>query len=336
MPIGHPVRQSGMGWPPRGLPAPDRSRILERYRTLPSQIPHPVSTDPSAASATRRATAGREVFLIPTADLHPALAERVDNPAALEPVTPRPAATVVLLRDTPGGAEALLLRRHKRSGFAADAWVFPGGTVDPTDRDPALAERCVGPTPTAWAHRLELTDPAEAVGYVAAAVRETFEETGILLAREHGAPACSRRDYRDARRALLAERRTLRELALEEGVHLATAELLYLAHWITPEAEPRRYDTRFFLARVPDGAECVPHAAELTEARWMSPSAAVESFAAGDMRMLPPTVDTLRRLAPFGTVAAAWEVLVDAPVPTILPRMRRHPEGVAIDIPPVD
>lgn len=292
----------------------------------------PTPPDPPAASARRRATADPGVFLIPTEQLPPGFAERVEDPA-LPPAAPRAAATVVLLRDAPGGAEVLLLLRHRRSGFAADAWVFPGGTVDPADRDPALAEHTVGPTPAAWAHRLGVADPAEALGLVAAAIRETFEETGILLAREHGAAACSVRESGQARAALLEGHTTLREIAEAEGLHLATAELLYLAHWITPEPEPRRYDTRFFLARVPDGAECTPHAAELTEARWMRPADATAAFAAGELKMLPPTVDTLRRLVPFASVAAAWAALTDAPVSAILPRMRRHPEGVAIEIP---
>lgn len=285
------------------------------------ELASPMSTDPTPDV----------VFRIPDAGLSPELAERINDPH-LPPVAPRPAATVVLLRDAAaGGVEALLLRRHRRSGFAADAWVFPGGTVDDADRDPSLAAHCVGPTPTAWAHRLGLIDPAEALRYVAAAIRETFEETGVLLAREHGAAACSGRDFPEARRELLEGRTTLREIASDEGLHLATGDLLYLAHWITPEPEPRRYDTRFFLARLPDGAECDPHAAELVDALWMQPAAAVREFEAGEMWMLPPTVDTLRRLCPFDSVAMAWEALVDAPVPTVLPRMRRTREGVIVE-----
>jgi 8-oxo-dGTP pyrophosphatase MutT (NUDIX family) len=178
-----------------------------------------------------------------------------------------------------------------------------------------------------------ITDPAEALGLVAAAIRETFEETGILLAREHGAAACAVRESGEARAALLEGRATLREVAAGEGVHLATAELLYLAHWITPEPEPRRYDTRFFLARVPEDAECTPHRAELVDAAWMRPAEAVGRFAAGEMKMLPPTVHTLAQLAPFASVDEAWAARVDAPVQAILPRMERHPDGVLIRVP---
>lgn len=249
---------------------------------------------------------------------------------------PRPAATVVLLREAADGPEALLLRRHRRSGFAADAWVFPGGVVDDADRRPELAERVEGPSPREWAARLGVDDPAEALSFVAAALREAFEETGILLARWDGVgdrhPHAAE-SLEVARRALLGGVVDLHGVAVGNGVRLSGADLLYLAHWITPEPEPRRYDTRFFAARVPAGAECAVHEAEMTDARWMAPGAAVEAFRAGEMKMLPPTVHTLARLAEHRSLDEAWEALRGAPVPAILPRMRRHPEGVAIEVP---
>jgi 8-oxo-dGTP pyrophosphatase MutT (NUDIX family) len=255
---------------------------------------------------------------------------------AFRPVEPRPAATVVLLREGEAGPEALLLRRHRRSGFAADAWVFPGGVVDPADRDPALGAWMDGPDAAAWAARLGLGDPAEAQGYVAAALREAWEETGILLARPGADGAADAEGLDAARRALLDGSAGLREAAEGTGVRLSGDALVYLAHWITPEPEPRRYDTRFFAARVPDGAECVLHTHELTDAVWMAPVEAVARFHTGEMKMLPPTVRTLARLAEHRTLPELWEALRDAPVPAILPRMRRHPEGVAIEVPGTD
>lgn len=296
-------------------------------------MPH--DSPESAASAARRATGDPSRFLVPEEHLPPGFAEKVES-GGFTPVEPRPAATVVLLRASPGGPEALLLRRHRRSGFAADAWVFPGGVVDAEDRDPELAHLLDGPTPAEWAARLGLADPAEAVGYVAAALREAFEETGILLARwdrvgdRHAHP---RESLEVARRALLGGVVGLRGVAVGNGLRLSGGQLLYLAHWITPEPEPRRYDTRFFVARVPGDAECVHHEGEMVDARWMPPSEAVEAFRWGEMKLLPPTVHTLRRLAELGSLDAAWEALRDAPVPAILPRMRRHPEGVMIEIP---
>lgn len=233
---------------------------LPARRTYPCRM----NSDKTAAYAARHATDDPDVFLIPAAQLPPGFAERIE--AGQTPVAPRLAATAVLMRDAEQGPEALLVQRHGRSGFAAGAWVFPGGAVDPEDGTPA-----------------------------AAAIRETHEETGIQIA----------------------------------------GELLPIARWITPEPELRRFDAWFFLARVPEGASLQLSAAEITEARWLRPAAAVEEFRARTLKMLPPTVHTLRRLAAFASVDEAWNALRNAPVPTVLPRMRRHPEGVTIEIPAV-
>lgn len=293
------------------------------------------SNRPTAASAARRATDDPNLFLIPEASLPPGFAERVDD-ESLIPAPPRPAATVALLRESAAGPQVLLLRRHGRSGFAADAWVFPGGVVDKADREPSLADHLDGPTPEEWAARLGTETPEEALGFVAAALREAFEETGILLARADPA-APSRIDDAEslsvARRALLDGVVTLRQLTIGNGVRLAGDSLAYLAHWITPLPEPRRYDTRFFLARAPEGAECDVHGEEMTDALWCGPAEVVERFERGEMKMLPPTVHTLRRLAEFASVEDALAASRDAPVPAITPRMRRRADGVAIEVP---
>lgn len=294
-------------------------------------------TDPrphSAASAARRATDDPNTFVIPTEHLPPGFLEKVED-AALVPAVPRPAATVVLLRDAEGGPEALLLRRHKRSGFAADAWVFPGGVVDPGDRTDET-DRLDGPSPEEWARRLQLDDPAEAVAYVTAAVREAFEETGILLAhpdRLGAAPHHPAESLAVARRALLNEVVTLRDVAVGNGLRLAGGELIYVGHWVTPEPEPRRYDTRFFAARAPAGAVCDAHDAEMTDSIWLHPAEAVERFQDGQLKLLPPTVHTLQRLDGYAGWDALRAALQDAPVPGITPRMERRPDGVAIVVP---
>ena len=290
---------------------------------------------PTAASAARRATEDPNLFLIPEAQLPPGFADRVDDDSLI-PAPPRPSATVALMRDWETGPQVLLLRRHGRSGFAADAWVFPGGVVDKADRELALAEYLDGPTPDEWAARLGTDTPEEALGFVAAALREAFEETGILLA--HPDPAAPSRigdeaSLSVARRALLDSVVTLRQMAVGNGVRLAGDELAYLAHWVTPVPEPRRYDTRFFLARAPEGADCDAHEAEMTNALWCSPAEVVERFERGEMKLLPPTVHTLRRLAGFATVEDALAAFRDAPVAPITPRMRRHAEGVVIEVP---
>jgi 8-oxo-dGTP pyrophosphatase MutT (NUDIX family) len=283
-----------------------------------------------AAAAARRPTDDATRFLIPADQLPAGFAERVDEPG-FAPAEPRPAATVVLLREAPEGPEALLLRRPRRSAFAAGAWVFPGGVVDAADADPLLAEHNRGPAPEAWARRLGLPGPAEAFGFVVAALREAWEETGILLMEAEGeAPGEGR--LRRARIDLLSGVLSLPELVRRERLRLETEDLLYIAHWITPEAEPRRYDTRFFLARLPAGAECELHGDELKEFRWMRPADAVRAYRAGELILLPPTVHTLDRLTGFASVDDLWERLRDAPVPCFLPRMRRDPGGVMLEI----
>ena len=289
----------------------------------------------SAAGAARRATSDPSVFLIPTEHLPDGFAEKVDDPELI-PAPPRPAATVVLMRDAEDGPEALLLRRHKRSGFAADAWVFPGGGVDKADREEATADHLDGPTPPQWAARLGLEDASEAQGYVVASIREAFEETGILLARPGPEGPTQLHDAEGmavARRALLNDVVKLRDVAVGNGLRLAGDELIYIAHWITPEPEPRRYDTRFFAARAPDDAICDVHDLEMTDSVWLRPEEAVERFRGGQMKLLPPTVRTLEQLSGFASFDALRGALTDAPVPAILPRMRRDPDGVVIEVP---
>lgn len=297
---------------------------------------HPADRPASAASADRRPTGDPDRFLIPAERLPDGFYDALDG--GVEPVAARPAATVLLLRAGAEEPEALLLRRHRRSGFAAGAWVFPGGTVDREDGDPGLGELLDGPTPEEWAARMGLEDAEEALGYVAAALREALEETGLLLARPVGAEdadalCVASPTLEAARRALLAGDTDLVSVALGEGVRLAGDRLLYLAHWITPEPEPRRYDTRFFLAEVPGDVECRVHEPELTEARWLRPADAVREYRAGELKLLPPTLRVLQRLAGFRSVEEVDAALRDAPVRSVTPTMRRVPEGVEIVVP---
>jgi 8-oxo-dGTP pyrophosphatase MutT (NUDIX family) len=271
----------------------------------------------AAGAAPRRTTGDPDRFLIPRERVPEALFERIRAGGEASPSLP--AATVVVRRDE----EVLLLRRPQRSGFAAGAWVFPGGRVDAGDADPALQSVLRGPPAEAWARRLALDDLDAATGFVVAALRETFEETGILLA---AGDLPSGREMAGMRRALLEEEAHFGELVRGAGLALDAGVLAYIAHWVTPIPERRRYDTRFFLASVPAGAEADLHAGEeLVEARWLTPGDAVEGFAAGDLPMLPPTVHTLRGLATGELPQPA-----DAPVPRILPEMRETEAGVEI------
>jgi 8-oxo-dGTP pyrophosphatase MutT (NUDIX family) len=225
--------------------------------------------------------------------------------------TPRPAATVVLLRDGRHGPEAYLQRRPRSMGFAAGLWVFPGGRVDDADRDPAVDGSWDGPPPAAWAARLGLPVD-DARGHVVAACRETLEEAGLLLAEPQPDPG----ELAGARRDLLAGTRGFTELLAGLGVRLDSGRLRYWAWWVTPEVETRRYDTRFFLAGLPAAAAAAAHPAEAERERWL---ALVTGAADWELPMLPPTRLTLRDLAGFDSAAAALAAGAERPVERILP-----------------
>jgi 8-oxo-dGTP pyrophosphatase MutT (NUDIX family) len=226
-------------------------------------------------------------------------------------VAPRPAATVVLLHDGREGLEAYLQRRPMGMGFAAGLWVFPGGRVDEGDRDPAVDASWAGPPPAAWAERLGLpVDDARA--HLVAASRETLEETGLLLAT----PVAGVDEVAGARRELLAGAATFAEVLGRLGVRLDSGRLRYWAWWATPEEEPRRYDTRFFLARLPGDAAVTAHPAEAEGERWLPPA---EAAADQTLPMLPPTRYTLRDLAAFGTAEEALAAATGRRVDRVLP-----------------
>lgn len=224
---------------------------------------------------------------------------------------PRAAATVVLLRDGRGGLEAYLQRRPMGMGFAGGLWVFPGGRVDEADRDPAVEAAWAGPPAAEWAERLGL-GVEEARGHVVAACRETLEEAGLLLAT----PPPGVAEVAAARRELLAGAAGLAELLARLGVRLDTGRLRSWGWWVTPEAEPRRYDTRFFLAGLPADAAVTAHLAEAERERWLPPA---EAAADQQLPMLPPTRYTLRDLAGFGSVAEALAAAADRRVERVLP-----------------
>jgi 8-oxo-dGTP pyrophosphatase MutT (NUDIX family) len=210
----------------------------------------------------------------------------------VEAAVARPAATVLLIRDGPTGVQVYLQRRPRRLGFAGGLWAFPGGRVDDADADPASA-RWSGPSPTAWARRLGV-DPAVARGCVVAACRETFEEAGVLLAQ----PAPPAQHLAAARSDLLSGTRTLAQVLGDLDTRLDTARLRYWAWWVTPAGEPRRYDTRFFVAALPQAASVQAHAGEVTGERWFGARERTDELA-----MLPPTSYTLRDITAYGSVA---------------------------------
>jgi 8-oxo-dGTP pyrophosphatase MutT (NUDIX family) len=241
---------------------------------------------------------------------------------------PRQAATVLLLRNGDAGLEVYLLRRTTGMPFAGGMTAYPGGGVDPRDGGTEIA--WVGPSPAEWAEAFGC-DERTARELVCAAVRETFEEAGVLLAGdpETGAvvPDVSGDDWEKQRQALLARELSLAELLAARGLALRSDLLRPFAHWITPPVEPRRYDTKFFVAALPVGQEARDVSGEADEASWLTPSAALAELSAGARPMLPPTTHTLGQLEPFPDVAAALAGSPPEPLHPISPTFEDTPDG---------
>ncbi|KOX13183.1 NUDIX hydrolase [Nocardiopsis sp. NRRL B-16309] len=232
-------------------------------------------------------------------------------PEQTGPVTPRPAATVMLLREPATGPraghglEVLLMRRVGSMGFAPGAYVFPGGGVDERDADGDLP--WTGPGPREWAAVLG-TDVPMARALVCAAVRETFEETGVLLAGPPGAgtgaPALdtTTEDWERDRLGLIDRTHSFTEVLSRRGLVLRSEWLRAWSRWITPRAQPRRYDTWFFTAELPPGQRHRDVGGEADLTCWTDPATVAEAWSGGRMPMLPPTVVACAELAKCRTL----------------------------------
>jgi 8-oxo-dGTP pyrophosphatase MutT (NUDIX family) len=223
---------------------------------------------------------------------------------------PRPAATVVVLRDGADRPEVFMVRRHEGTGAFRGAHVFPGGRVDAFDE--ADDDWCDG-LEHAQRQLPDLSGPA-AVAYHVAAVRELFEEAGILLARGSGGGIVSlagdedHQRFKEYRAAVHTHRIGLREIAEREELRIALDTLILFAHWVTPPVEGRRFDTRFFVTRVPPFQTPAHDETETTESGWTTPAAAMAAFSGRGILLPPPTWITLRELEQFRSVdeIVAW------------------------------
>lgn len=244
-------------------------------------------------------------------------------------VSVRDAATVVLLRDGDAGLETFLLKRGTGTAFVPGAHVFPGGRVDAGDADPAIYEHCDGLDDAAASARLGVA--GDGLSFWVAAIREAFEEAGVLLATDRTG---IEPDWRDrARRARLAEARAAVHageldfvtLLAEEGLRLPVSRLRYYGHWITPPGPPRRYSTRFFAVRSPMGQTLVHDGVEAVDGGWALPNEALRRYRRGELSMILPTVMQLRLLREFDGTDALLESL-DAMkrVPVVAPDSPLH------------
>ncbi|HWG65477.1 MAG TPA: NUDIX hydrolase [Streptosporangiaceae bacterium] len=224
-------------------------------------------------------------------------------------VAARDASSVLLLRPAGGlgspGIEVYMLRRVRSMAFAPGAYVFPGGSVDPRDAQGEVS--WAGPPPRQWGELLE-APPALARALVCAAVRETFEESGVLLAGptpDTVVADTSGGDWEAERQALLDRSLSLGELLSRRGLVLRSDLLRPWARWITPVPEARRYDTRFFAAALPPGQRTRDVGGEADQVAWAQPGNVLATATRGEVHLLPPTVCCLAQLQTCGHVSAA-------------------------------
>src|SRR5262245_27201340 len=236
----------------------------------------------------------------------------------------RPAATIVVARDADRGFEVLMVRRPQAMAFAGGAHVFPGGAVDPADSDAALVAACVGVDDAEASRRLGIPDGG--IAYWICAMRECFEEAGLLYA------------YAGERLARLdspaRETESFGVIVTSRGLRLAADRLAYLSHWITQAGRPRRYDTRFFIAAAPEHQRSMHDGKEAVGHDWMPPRGALERHARGEIQLLFPTIKTLETLARFGRVADAMDYARSPrPMPAMAPRSAVGRQGPKLLVP---
>lgn len=237
------------------------------------------------------------------------------------PVEAVPAATVILVRNSSHSPEVLMLERHSRSAFLPDAYVFPGGRVDDADR--ALADRVTGLTTDKARRALAHVDPKLALAFFVAAIRETFEESGLLLARRRGSEDLLDPDTSaalgGARSAVAHDAFEFERLVLREDLILAGDRMAVHAHWITPEESPKRYDTIFFCAEAPRGQRALHDGVEVTNSVWIRPEDALEDWRRGERQMIQPTWCNLETISGFAQSHEIIEMSRGRPVMPVVP-----------------
>ncbi|HET9171745.1 MAG TPA: NUDIX hydrolase [Actinospica sp.] len=249
-------------------------------------------------------------------------------------LTPEPAglaATVVLLRESAGGPsaapEVYLLKRATTMSFAGGRYAFPGGRVDPRDSDAAVAWS--GPSAEEWGERFGCS-AAQARALVCAAAREMFEETGVLFAGPSPTSVVAStesEDWEAARRALETRTLSFSELLTRRSLVLRTDLLAPWSRWITPEFEPRRYDTAFFIAALPAGQEARDVSGEADTTVWTSAAQAIADHDAGKVAMLPPTITTLRQVSEHADAATVLAAAPARDLTPIIADVERRPDG---------
>jgi 8-oxo-dGTP pyrophosphatase MutT (NUDIX family) len=258
-----------------------------------------------------------------------------DSPA--RPPTPREAASIILARDVPAGLEVLLLQRHPKSRFSPGAFAFPGGRLEAADAAPGVAARCRGLGRIEAARQLRDVQPPErAIGFWVTALRELFEEAGMLLAYGPDArpvSAVSIEDVRAHRTRCREDSAAFGRLLVERNLTLATDRVGYWAHWITPEERPIRYDTRFFVAAAWADQVAEPDGLEMVAARWIRPDDALARHEARELVLPLPTQRILASLSQHANVDAILAATGGRDIRSIRPRIIRDASGERVLLP---
>lgn len=240
---------------------------------------------------------------------------------------PKKAATVILLREKKTeGFEVFLLKRHEKSSFMGGNYVYPGGRVDNEDGAIEICAFCKGLT-YEEAHLIlgGKLSPEESFAHWVAGIRELFEEAGVLLACDQHRNLLQLNNQEDREKILYCRHLlqkgeiTICQIAQEKGIFLALDQLHYYAHWITPEARPERFDTRFFLACHPEGQEASYDQKETTVGLWLTPRNALEENLRGEVMLSPPTLKTLEDLTRFENIDELFRSLEKDVIRPILP-----------------
>ncbi len=223
--------------------------------------------------------------------------------------TPIPAATLILVRGDSGPLEVYLTRRNQNLKFLGGFYVFTGGKRDHDDISAASLERMKAADLGKKARAVEGAEPeAQKLGFYAAAIREAFEEAGILIACDQtGAQIRPDEKLKSAlgnfRGLLHARKIGFLSILTELNLYYDLEALSWFAHWVTPKTSPRRFDTQFFIAESPSSQSPEPHSEEIDDALWIGPSEALEAWKQGKLKMIPPTLASLDRLSRFTSLA---------------------------------
>ncbi len=245
-----------------------------------------------------------------------------------QPAAPFPASTALLVRDGADGLEVLMVVRHDEVDFAAGAAVFPGGKLDPGDSDPVLKDRIRA------SNGLNDMQVALRIG----AIREIFEESALLLAYPRGSDqfvGAGRLDHLLAtyRAALERSELTMGEFAVKEDLEFSCDDLVHFAHWITPAARPKRFDTHFFLAATPEGQIAAHDGREAVDSMWVTPQGALADYEAGRRTIIFPTRLNLEKLGRSATGGEALAAARASTVVTVLPQVSNTSNGRVVRIP---